>query len=46
MQFYQIHQAVGPTMKDYGFIFKDDNKMKKKAKVISDLTKDVTGIFK
>ena len=29
-------------MKDYGYIFKDDEKMKKKAKVISDLTKDVS----
>ena len=29
-------------MKDYGFIFKDDEEMKKKAKVISDLTKDVS----
>jgi glycolate oxidase iron-sulfur subunit len=34
--------GCGTTMKDYGFIFKDDEKMKKKAKVISDLTKDVT----
>ena len=29
-------------MKDYGFIFKGDETMKKKAKVISDLTKDVS----
>ena len=29
-------------MKDYGFIFKDDKIMKKKAKIISQLTKDVT----
>ena len=29
-------------MKDYGFIFKDDEEMKKKAKVISELTKDVS----
>ena len=34
--------GCGTTMKDYGFIFKNDEKMKKKAKVISDLTKDVT----
>jgi glycolate oxidase iron-sulfur subunit len=34
--------GCGTTMKDYGFIFKDDEKMKKKAKVISDLTKDVS----
>jgi glycolate oxidase iron-sulfur subunit len=34
--------GCGTTMKDYGFIFKDDEKMKKKAKLISDLTKDVT----
>jgi len=34
--------GCGTTMKDYGFIFKDDKKMKKKAKVISKLTKDVT----
>ena len=29
-------------MKDYGFIFRDDKKMKKKAKKISELTKDVS----
>ena len=29
-------------MKDYGFIFKDDSKMKKKAKKIAELTKDVS----
>ena len=35
--------GCGTTMKDYGFIFRDDNsEMKKKAKVISDLTKDVS----
>jgi len=34
--------GCGTTMKDYGFIFKDNEKMKKKAKVISDLTKDVS----
>jgi glycolate oxidase iron-sulfur subunit len=34
--------GCGTTMKDYGFIFKDDYEMKKKAKVISNLTKDVS----
>jgi glycolate oxidase iron-sulfur subunit len=34
--------GCGTTMKDYGFIFKDDQEMKKKSKVISDLTKDVS----
>ena len=34
--------GCGTTMKDYGFIFKDDQEMKKKAKVISNLTKDVS----
>ena len=34
--------GCGTTMKDYGFIFKDDKIMKKKAKIISQLTKDVT----
>ena len=34
--------GCGTTMKDYGFIFKDNEKMRKKAKVISDLTKDVS----
>ena len=34
--------GCGTTMKDYGFIFKDDQEMKKKAKVISELTKDVS----
>ena len=29
-------------MKDYAFIFRDDKKMKKKAKKISELTKDVS----
>ena len=32
-------------MKDYGFIFRDDKKMKKKAKKISELTKDVSEYF-
>ncbi len=34
--------GCGTTMKDYGFIFKNDKKMKKKAKKISELTKDVS----
>ena len=34
--------GCGTTMKDYGFIFKDDKNMKKKAKKISELTKDVS----
>ena len=34
--------GCGTTMKDYGFIFKDDQEMKKKAKIISGLTKDVS----
>ena len=34
--------GCGTTMKDYGFIFKGDKKMKKKAKVISELTRDVS----
>ncbi len=34
--------GCGTTLKDYGFIFRDDNEMKKKAKKISDLTKDIT----
>ena len=34
--------GCGTTMKDYGFIFKDDKIMRKKAKIISQLTKDVT----
>ena len=34
--------GCGTTMKDYGFIFRDDKKMKKKAKKISELTKDVS----
>ena len=34
--------GCGTTMKDYGFIFKNDEKMKKKAKVISELTRDVS----
>ena len=34
--------GCGTTMKDYAFIFRDDKKMKKKAKKISELTKDVS----
>jgi glycolate oxidase iron-sulfur subunit len=34
--------GCGTTLKDYGFIFRDDKKMKKKAKKISELTKDIT----
>ncbi len=34
--------GCGTTLKDYGFIFRNDNEMKKKAKKISDLTKDIT----
>jgi glycolate oxidase iron-sulfur subunit len=34
--------GCGTTIKDYGFIFKNDKEMKKKAKVISDLTKDIS----
>ena len=29
-------------MKDYGFIFRDDKELSKKAKVISELTKDIS----
>jgi glycolate oxidase iron-sulfur subunit len=28
-------------MKDYGFIFRDDKELSKKAKVISSLTRDI-----
>ena len=34
--------GCGTTMKDYGFIFKDDKDFSKKAKKISELTKDVS----
>ena len=34
--------GCGTTMKDYAFIFRNDKKMKKKAKKISELTKDVS----
>ncbi len=34
--------GCGTTLKDYGFIFRTDNDLKKKAKKISELTKDIT----
>ena len=34
--------GCGTTLKDYGFIFRNDKELKKKAKKISDLTKDIT----
>jgi len=34
--------GCGTTLKDYGFIFREDKELKKKAKKISVLTKDVT----
>ncbi|MDC1096704.1 glycolate oxidase subunit GlcF [Pelagibacteraceae bacterium] len=34
--------GCGTTLKDYGFIFRDDDKLKKKAKKISELTKDIS----
>ena len=34
--------GCGTTLKDYGFIFRSDNDLRKKAKKISDLTKDIT----
>ena len=34
--------GCGTTLKDYGFIFRDDKELKKKAKKISELTKDVS----
>jgi glycolate oxidase iron-sulfur subunit len=34
--------GCGTTLKDYAFIFRDDNELKKKAKKISELTKDIT----
>ncbi len=34
--------GCGTTLKDYGFIFRDDKKLKKKAKKISELTKDIS----
>tara|TARA_B100000686_G_C16746459_1_gene949718 strand:+ start:21 stop:1082 length:1062 start_codon:yes stop_codon:yes gene_type:complete len=34
--------GCGTTLKDYGFIFRGDKELKKKAKKISELTKDIT----
>ena len=34
--------GCGTTLKDYGFLLRDDDKFKKKAKKISELTKDIT----
>ena len=34
--------GCGTTLKDYGFIFRNDSEMKKKAKKISELSMDVT----
>ena len=34
--------GCGTTLKDYGFIFRSDTDLKKKAKKISELTKDIT----
>jgi glycolate oxidase iron-sulfur subunit len=34
--------GCGTTLKDYGFVFNGDNNFKKKAKKISELTKDIT----
>ena len=34
--------GCGTTMKDYGFIFREDKELSKKAKVISELTKDIS----
>ena len=34
--------GCGTTLKDYGFIFRNDKNFKKKAKKISDLTKDIS----
>ena len=34
--------GCGTTLKDYGFIFRSDKNLKKKAKKISELTKDIT----
>ncbi len=37
--------GCGTTIKDYGFVFRNDPQFKKKAKKISELTKDVTEFF-
>ena len=34
--------GCGTTLKDYGFIFRNDKNLRKKAKKISELTKDIT----
>ena len=34
--------GCGTTMKDYGFIFREDKELSKKAKIISELTKDIS----
>ena len=34
--------GCGTTLKDYGFVFRDDKEFKKKSKKISELTKDIT----
>ena len=34
--------GCGTTLKDYGFIFRDDKELKKKAKKISELSKDIS----
>ena len=34
--------GCGTTLKDYGFIFRNDKKLKAKAKTVSELSKDVT----
>jgi|TARA_B100002003_G_scaffold95183_1_gene88681 glycolate oxidase iron-sulfur subunit len=34
--------GCGTTIKDYGFIFREDSELKKKAKKISELTKDIS----
>ena len=34
--------GCGTTLKDYGFIFRSDDDLKKKAKKISELTKDIS----
>ena len=34
--------GCGTTLKDYGFMFRTDNELKKKAKKISELTKDIS----
>ena len=38
--------GCGTTLKDYGFIFRSDEDLKKKAKKISELTKDIIRVFR